>query len=77
MVKAIGRLYHVGFSGKLFFFSEKYWKNYLKTSFLQVDFMLIHKSYLVRIDEIESIYTKISRSQETWLPVGRTYYPLC
>jgi DNA-binding LytR/AlgR family response regulator len=39
------------------------------------DFMRIHKSYLVRIDEIESINTKDLKVAGDLVPVGRTYYP--
>jgi DNA-binding LytR/AlgR family response regulator len=38
------------------------------------DFMRIHKSYLVRIDEIESINTKDLKVAGDLVPVGRTYY---
>lgn len=37
-------------------------------------FMRIHKSYLVRIDEIESINTKDLKVAGDLVPVGRTYY---
>jgi DNA-binding LytR/AlgR family response regulator len=38
------------------------------------DFMRIHKSYIVRIDEIESINTKDLKVAGDLVPVGRTYY---
>lgn len=38
------------------------------------DFMRIHKSYVVRIDEIESINTKDLKVAGDLVPVGRTYY---
>jgi DNA-binding LytR/AlgR family response regulator len=38
------------------------------------DFMRIHKSYLVRIDEIESINTRDLKVAGDLVPVGRTYY---
>lgn len=38
------------------------------------DFMRIHKSYLIRIDEIESINTKDVKVAGDLVPVGRTYY---
>ncbi|MDG1275787.1 MAG: LytTR family DNA-binding domain-containing protein [Algoriphagus sp.] len=38
------------------------------------DFMRIHKSYVVRIDEIESISSKEVDVSGDLVPVGRTYY---
>ncbi len=38
------------------------------------DFMRIHKSYLVRIDEIESISSREVEVSGDLVPVGRTYY---
>lgn len=38
------------------------------------DFMRIHKSYVVRIDEIESITTREVDVSGDLVPVGRTYY---
>ena len=38
------------------------------------DFMRIHKSYVVRIDEIESISSKELNVSGDLVPVGRTYY---
>jgi DNA-binding LytR/AlgR family response regulator len=38
------------------------------------DFMRIHKSYIVRIDEIESINTRDLKVAGDLVPVGRTYY---
>lgn len=37
-------------------------------------FFRIHKSYLVRIDEINSINTKEIKVAKDLVPVGRTYY---
>ncbi len=38
------------------------------------EFMRIHKSYIVRIDEIESINSKDLKVAGDLIPVGRTYY---
>jgi DNA-binding LytR/AlgR family response regulator len=37
-------------------------------------FIRIHKSYIIRIDEIISINTKEIKVDKDWVPVGRTYY---
>ena len=37
-------------------------------------FFRIHKSYIVRIDEINSINTKEIKVDKDMVPVGRTYY---
>lgn len=37
-------------------------------------FIRIHKSYIVRIDEINSINTKEMKVAKDLVPVGRTYY---
>lgn len=38
------------------------------------EFLRIHKSYIVRIDEIEAINVKEVKVQKDLVPVGRTYY---
>lgn len=52
-------------------------RNILKdfeTALPNKEFLRIHKSYIVRIEEIEAINVKEVKVQKDLVPVGRTYY---
>ncbi|MFC3880808.1 LytR/AlgR family response regulator transcription factor [Algoriphagus namhaensis] len=52
-------------------------RNILKdfeTALPSKEFLRIHKSYIVRIEEIEAINVKEVKVQKDLVPVGRTYY---
>ena len=40
----------------------------------QLEFMRVHKSYIVRLEEILAINTRELRVGDEFIPIGRTYY---
>ena len=70
-IKASGDFVHIYFKDKKLFLSEnlKFWENLLPEHL----FMKVHKSYIIRLDQIDKVSGNIIHVNKESIPIGRSF----
>ena len=70
-IKASGDFVHIYFKDKKLFLSEnlKFWENLLPEHL----FMKVHKSYIIRLDQIDKVSGNIIHVNNESIPIGRSF----